>query len=348
MTTSIKSDAPCRMTVDDYLGPGDRRFFGKGYKRADQKISSIRIDAGKGGNGTISARASVTYPTDWSRKGKSDQAPHLSSIDVLLIAGEIAEIYLTHTRHLDAQQRSQLRLRRAVIKAGRAPVEEQLSDFAVDAVISPQLTTSDRAELRTSSVDCQVGALRVRCEIEHPAGDEHAGTARYPSPDALLGPAALRPYGHGHKAKTQIIDELQIDVPNSTASALVGVRLQDSGQFPSIGLESYSHAGTSIIDTFVAAIQLGQILLYELDAVNRADSNTLWMRQTVLEIHNPPHAIITPSLLAVRLEENQLLTTREGDTWRSSDIAADFQNMAIRCSVAHRLPRTPGEENEIV
>jgi hypothetical protein len=347
VTIAAEPEALCRLSVDDYLGPGERRFFGKGYKRADQKIWNIHIDVEKGGNGTARARASVKYPTDWSRKGKADQAPHLSSIDVLLIAGEVTEVYLTHALHLDAAQRSRIRLRRVAIKAGRTPVEEQLSDFAVEAVISPAPLTPDDPDLRVSISDCQVGALRVRCEIEHPAGDEHEGTTLYSGPDVLLGPAALRPYGHGHKTKSQTIDDLEVDVPSNKAGALLGVRIQGSEQFPSIGLESYSHQGASIIDAFVATIQLGQILLYEIDAVNRAQSNTLWMRQTVLEINGPQRVIIEPSHLAVHLEENQLLTTRDGDTWRSSDVVADFQNMTIRCSVAHQLPRTPGEENEV-
>ncbi|WP_330301274.1 AvrD family protein [Streptomyces sp. NBC_00503] len=345
MTSLIDAPVSVRATVDDYLGPGDRRFFGKGYKRADQNLRSIRIETTGDGKGHVTARAAVSYPDDWSRKGKTNQPPHLSSIDVLLVAGELAEMYLTHALSLDSEQRSSMRLRRVVIKAGRSPVEEELVDFGVSAVITPQDASSLPEGTAVSLADCQVGALRVHCEIEHPQGAPEPAPGAYASPAELLGPSRLRPYAHGHKAKSQIIEDLELETTGLCAHAVLATRC-DIPEFPAVGLESYSHKGASLIDAFVAAIQLGQILLYELDSVKRSESNTLWMRQTVLEINEPRVAVLTPSRISTRLEELQLLTTREGEVWRSCDMVSEFQNIDIRCSVAHRLPRARGEGTE--
>ncbi|MEU9069055.1 AvrD family protein [Streptomyces sp. NPDC048109] len=328
-----------RRTVDDYLGPGDRRFFGRGYKRADQTVRDLRMETDAEGTGHVSARASVTYPTDWSRKGKTDQPPHLSSIDVLLVAGEVAEAYLTHTLRLNAAERSRLRLRRVTIKAGRKPVEEELADFAVRAALVRLPATEPESGLRLTVSDCQVGALRVCCEIEHPTGRPDRAPGTYDRLEQVLGPPAPRPYAHAHKGKSQRIEDLSVDGPNQSAEALLSVVHDSSEPFTGTGLESHSHTGTSLLDAFVAAIQLGQILLYDLDSVDRADSNTLWMRQTVIDVTERHAAPVSPESLSVRLENSELLTTKEGEAWRACDITGRFHGLAIRCSVAHRLPR---------
>jgi hypothetical protein len=318
-------EAPRRATVDDYLGPGENRFFGKGYKRVEQRLTDIHVEPG-----CVRARASVRYPDDWSRKGTTNQPPHLSSIDTLLIAGEMAELYLTHVLRLDARARSDVRLRKVRMKAGRDPVEKELGEFVVQATITSQ-------SLRTSVVDCQVGTLRVCCEIEHPESSPAPEPGHYHGPDELLGPAELRPFAAAHRTKTQVIEDLDIDVPGCRARAVLSTRSTARQDLPVQGLESYSHGASSIIDAFVAAVQLGQILLYELDAVSRAESNTLWMRQTVLEIGDPHRPVYTPAGLSVRLEEPRLLTTRDGATWRTADITAEFEHMNICCSATHRL-----------
>jgi hypothetical protein len=331
-----------RRTVDDYLGPGERRFFGWGYKRADQIVRDLRTETDAEGTGHVSARASVTYPTDWSRKGTTDQPPHLSSIDVLLVAGEVAEAYLTHTLRLDPAERSRLRLRRVVIKAGRKPVEEELADFAVRATLVQLPADEPESGLRLTVADCQVGALRVRCEIEHPAGLPDPRPGSYGRLEELLGAPALRPYAHAHKGKSQRVEELAVDGPNHCAEALLSVVHDSAEPFDMTGLESHGHTGTSLVDAFVAAIQLGQILLYDMDSVDRADSNTLWMRSTVIDATGQNFAPVSPERLSVWLENSELLTTREGDVWRSADIAGLFHGLTIRCSVAHRIPRGLG------
>ncbi|KUN95405.1 AvrD family protein [Streptomyces caeruleatus] len=337
MTETTAAPERVRRTVDDYLGPGEKRFFGAGYKRADQILGDIALDVGPDGDGTLRARASVRYPQDWSRKGQRNQAPHLSSIDVLLLAGEVADLYLAHALGLDIGRRSEMRLRRVRMKAGTSPVEEALDGFDVRAAIT-MLPAEQDAEQRVSVVDCQVGALRARCEIEHPAGTVRPGTGRYDSPDDLLGPAGLRPFRAAHKCKSQLIDDLRVDLAEQRAQAMVSSRTAAPDGLPVQGIESYSHQGTSIVDVFVSAIQLGQILLYELDGVPRSESNTLWMRQATLHTGDTRRPVTSPAPLSVRLSEPRLLTTREGDTWRSVEIVGELQHMSVTCSAAHRLP----------
>ncbi|MET7802849.1 AvrD family protein [Streptomyces decoyicus] len=334
-----------RSTVDDYLGPGERRFFGQGYKRAEQRLSDISVGVRPDGKGFARGAASVLYPADWSRKGKTDQPPHLSTIDVLLIAGELAELYLVRALGLSPAQRSELRLRRVRIKAGSAPVEEELAEFGVTAVIDAAERKDGAAGehgLLVSSVDAKVGALRVRLDVEHPPGSATPppdfAEARYATPDDLLGPAALRPYARLHATKTQFVEDLTVDVPHHTAHARTWTLSTAPADLTPQGLESGTFRSTSLIDAFVVVLQLGQIVLYELDEVPRAESNTMWMRQTVIEVGEPQRPLTEPGRVTVRLADLELLTTADGETWRSADIVGALDHLAIRVSIAHRLP----------
>ncbi|MDG6106916.1 hypothetical protein Daura_28310 [Dactylosporangium aurantiacum] len=335
MTTTSPTRSP---GIDDYLGPGAHRFFGAGYKRAEQRLTDIAVTAGPDGAGTVEASAAVSYPADWSRKGSVDQLPHLSSIDVLLIAAETAEVHLTRARGLTPADRAALRLRRVRLLAGSSPVEEELAGFAVRARIAAPTPVPGAGDLMVSVVDCQVGKLRARAEVLHPAGTPAAVIARYADADAALGPARRRPYAAAHRDKTQHVEDVALDLPARAATARLGVTWTTPDELELTGLDSAAHRGVSVIDAFVAAIQLGQVLLYELDGVRRADSHTLWMRQTTLETADPGRPATGSGVLRARLADAQLLTAGDGAQWRSARIEADYDHLSIACAVAHQLP----------
>src|SRR5690606_23714126 len=83
-------------------------------------------------------------------------------------------------------------------------------------------------------------------------------------------------------------------------------------------------------------------LLYSLDGVARADSNTLWMRRTVIR---PAPETPADGRFEVRLREPRLLLGAQGG-WRSAEIVTDHAGLRLSCSVAHLLPgRTPDERH---
>ncbi|MBD2784465.1 hypothetical protein ID858_12225 [Xenorhabdus sp. DI] len=89
------------------------------------------------------------------------------------------------------------------------------------------------------------------------------------------------------------------------------------------------------IDAFVSSLQIGQILLYELDNISREKSNNLWMRSIKINetgVRNYQKA----GALEVVLENTNLIT-KGNDKWRSADIVSNLNNIHVRCSVAHQL-----------
>lgn len=318
--------------VDDYLGPASRRFFGAGFKRSRQRIRHIDV-----ANGQVSARAGVSYPADWSSKGDVDQLPHLSTVDVLTLGAALAEIELMHRWRLSAEQRNTMWLSSAKIQAGRAPLEDGLDDFEVSA-----RGVASNADARTpgfavSTVDSMVGPLRIRCDIEHPVVAPAPRGGHYPDDEDVLGEASGRLYGDRFKQTSVTVGHVTIDRTHDRSAAIASITDTSPGSSPGTGLEGSYASSVSIADVFAVGLQLGQILLYERDGVDRSDSNTLWMRKTVISCDTPVRPATGPLPVRTSLSDSKVLEVAD-EVWRAADVNTEMGGLRVRCAVAHRLP----------
>ncbi|MFC4606535.1 AvrD family protein [Streptomyces maoxianensis] len=328
-------------SIDDYLGPRDQRFFGEGFKRGVHQVGEIVVGYDDAGTGHVRGRASVSYPADWSRKGDTDQRPHLSTIDVLVLGVQLSEVYLAHSRGLGEQQRAGAWLRRAWIKAGSSPVEDDLQGFDIEAVLAEVRPSPDGPDRLVSVLDSRIGTLTIRTEIDHPVGTPVTTAGRYSSLDALLGDSAQRPFGSAYKNRRQIIEDVEVVLGDELQDTRAGVRFDIRSDVPVAGqgIEGLHQPSVSMIDSFVVGLQLGQVMLYELDGVSRAESNTLWMRQTVLEADSPLRPLDRCTETSAHLADSIVLNTSKGESWRRADIVGELGGVRLRCSVAHQLPR---------
>lgn len=334
MTTTTVDGLTC-INIDDYLGPAEHRFFGAGYKRADHRLDSVM----SGTDGTrapwVSAVASVMYPSDWSRKGEVDQRPHLSTIDVFVLGMQLSEILLSSQVGLTEEQLRTAWVRCARIKAGSKPVEDNLTGLKVSARLDRTQPFDDLPGRQVSVMKCCVGALTIETEIDHasPGGDTEHGIEV-----ALLSGPDISTYGEAFKTHHQRVGNMFVSPDRLHATAQVWFEAKDHDSALR-GIEGHFQPATGMIDMFVVALQLGQVMLYELDGLTRAESNTLWMRSTKLEADSPPRPANTgPAPVTTSLQQAQLLPTRRGEKWRRADITAQGQGVRLMCSVAHQLP----------
>lgn len=296
-------------TIDDFLGRRESRFFGEGYKRITQDIHGYEYH---GERGLLTARAGVRYPTGWSSKGDVDQRPHLSTIDGLLISARAGEAY---PGLLGPGGELALCWRQVKVKAGKAPTEAELADFPVtvrrvDGGTSP-LAPGDRARL-----ECRVAAMTLTWTVEAVARPAD----RSPELSPPFGGESLR-------RVSQFLTEITVAPSALTAEAVVHFEAE----------QRWRDRPVSMVDCFVVALQLGQTMLYELDGLDRRDSDTLWMRRTTIQhvAERPVPARPVP----VRVELSDPRLARQGDgQWRMADIVTEFQGIRLGCAVAHRLP----------
>ncbi|MEV5882464.1 AvrD family protein [Streptomyces sp. NPDC052020] len=320
-------------SVDDHLGPAEQRFFGLGFRRVGYDIGELRLTRGTGGAVRATSSVSVSYPADWSKKAAgTDLRPHFSTVDGLVVAAQLAEACLTG---LVTDLRDGW-LRRVRVTAGGTP-QEDLERLPAEATLRRTHPLTGEPGRAVSLVDCAVGTMRVRCEVVHasPTGtvrDTHA----YSGLDALLGPAPDRYFGTGFTTRRQLIRGVAVDHRALRADAVLTVAHEDGASVPTAGMEGAHQPSVSLIDAFVTALQLAQIMLYDLDGMRRQDSNTLWMRQTTLTASRPDRP--TEAIpVTTRLDEPGLLHMG-GGTWRTLDVVAELAGLHVRSAVAHQLP----------
>lgn len=327
-------------SIDDYLGPGATRFFARGYQRATYRISGVEADAADLHGTGARATADIGYPANWSKKHEDgDLRPHLSTIDALVLGVQLAQLHLAHAYRLTVDDQRHMRLRKVVLRAGGAP-QEDLRDVPIAArLVSTEISPSSPYRF-TSRHDCTVGSLRVRTEIEHDITARATEPRHYASFDDVLGPGARRFYGEGFKDRRHAITNVRVDMDALHALAEVHFPAEEQGRSVGDGLDGHLQPSVSLVDAFVINLQLVQVLMYELDAVPRSGSNTLWMMQTVLESAAPqalPHLPDAPLIAQARLTGKRLQSLR-GGTWRSVEIEAGLADISLRCAFAHELP----------
>ena len=323
-------------SVDDYLGPAETRFFGRGFQRAEYQISEVRVQPGREDRPEVRATVSVSYPADWSRKRDNiDLRPHLSTVDMLVLGVQFSEVALLHTYELDEEQRRDLWVRKVTLTAGTTP-QEELTGLTGSAVPRETRPAPDSADTQISVFDCAVGVMRARVEIEHPTRQARAATGTYSSLEDVLGAPGLRYYGDGFKLRRQYVENVRVDMMELRATA--DVRLDPAGsESATRGVDGRYQPSVSLVDCFVTNLQLAQVLMYELDGVPRQESNTLWMLRTVLDAAKPvrPFGEALPTEVAIT---GKHLVPLRGGTWRNVEIRGGCGGVDLRASFAHELP----------
>ncbi|MGV9449697.1 AvrD family protein [Streptomyces sp. NPDC003635] len=326
-------------SVDDYLGPGEKRFFGSGFRRVEYRYDKVELSGGRDVPTELASRLDVVYPADWSKKSRrGDLRPHLSTVDGLIIAVHLSEAALTHALGLGPESRRAGRVLAVRIKAGTVP-DEELTGLPVRTTVLGVPVPDGEGEA-VSRLQTLVGAMRVRTDLRHPWPGHTGGpvaAATCNGPAELLGPVERQYYGTGFAARTQSVRKVAVRVAEARAHAVVDVAQEPGTVLATEGTEGLYQPFVGLIDTFVTSLQLGQILLYETDGISRGASNTLWMRTTALRASAEPDPIRYETPLDVRLENSTLLR-RDEEIWRAADIVGRLAGNTVRCSVAHRLP----------
>jgi hypothetical protein len=327
-------------SIDDYLGPSETRFFSRGYQRAQYDVRDVAVTPADAPDAGVRAVVDVGYPADWSRKKDgTDLRPHLSTVDALVLGVQLAELHLAHGYGLDALTRTRMRLHKVVLRAGGAP-QEELADIPLAARLVGTEAVAGQPDRYLSVHDCTVGNLRVRTEIEHEIVTRAVVESRHPTLEHALGNGERRFWGEGFKRRRHFISDVSVDMDELSAQADVHFAPEDEPAREGLG---GAHQPTvSLVDAFVVNLQLVQVLMYELDGVRRAESNTLWMMQTVLSraapgpVELPEHP--DRSRLARAVLTGKRLLPLRGGIWRSVEVKAELAGVGLRCGFAHELP----------
>lgn len=323
-------------SVDDILGPREQRFFGKGFQKVNHLIKDIEIINNDDGKGLVKAKATILYPSNWSKKSDDvELEPHVSTIDAFVLSVQLNEIYLINKFQLNEQQRKKMWIRRIVMKAGSTP-QEDLHEFLIH---TKHISTKIASEILCGNIsifESQIGTIKVRCEIAHELEEENNNSTFFKSTDEVLGPGGNRYYGDGYKIPQQIINNVTIDTQNLSVNALIKIENIENENLIQEGIEAHYRPVFSMVDCIVTIAQMAQALIYKMDNIDRTKSNTLWMRKVIIE-SNSPYQPLDDFIASTHILGSKLLDIK-GSYWRTSDMVCECQGIQANYSIAHELP----------
>ncbi|GHU38273.1 hypothetical protein FACS1894193_12290 [Bacilli bacterium] len=316
--------------IDDILGDKATRYFGSGYKQVTYDILEITF-----ADDIISATTTIHYPLSWSKKdNKTELVPHLSTIDATYIGLQLSESFLTQQFSLELVSRNELFIKSLHLKAKNG-VLENLNQIACKIVHS----VSSGVLYDCHKFSGQIGNIVFYSEIEMPTNLNASKTFlshQFRDVAEILGNPKARYFGDIYRQTQHTIKNIETDCDNLISKAEIEVSNQIF-DLKHHGLDaSYlSDITPSVLDCIIAIAQLSQVLLYEMDDLNRKSSQTLWMRQIKIERKRIGQEISKASLINV--EKSKVVRIKEGK-WRMVDLAGTFYNYNFQYSLAHILP----------
>jgi hypothetical protein len=341
LTEATARELPLRYSsVDLLLGDARGRFFGNGYRFIRSKVSRVRLD---GERRELQASASIEYPSSWSTKRDRELEPHLSSLDALGVAAQLAEAYLRTTFGFAAAAADSMRLTRSALKPGPAPT----TDLGNVEVRCSLLDTAPAGNGRAMSrFTARVGTIGVQLSVEHPLpAAAHVTNASWEQLSDVLGPPELCYYGSAYTAtKLDVVDVL-FDESGERVSATIDMLPPPNAPALS-GLAAAAAPFFSEMTAIVSIAQLAQALLYRYDDVKRGQSNNLWMRKILIVSERS-----VPASRGMHVEtwskKMTLLPVKEG-LWRTATFEYTAPGLTGEYTVAHLLPghlRSSGAPN---
>ncbi|WP_415109377.1 AvrD family protein [Micropruina sp.] len=303
-------------SFDAVLGGSEQRYLDHGYKGVRHFLSV------RGGPPTVAdvggpeMSARVEYPQSWSTKPDGAMAPHLSTLDAMILGAGVAERRLRALR-VDV---SRCHLSRIGIRAAGSPIED------LSAVPVGYIDNFDHGDYEC---DVHLGGMRVS------TSSRLEGAAK--PPDHCAGPS------DANIEEPEPIQFARRDIQSSILKLDLGERRLLSTH---IALSLTTDARTSIlsvrghwatyVDFLRIAAQAAQVLIYSVDGVTRSASRNLWMRTATFS-HDPrlPHVSGT-SELATSITKCRTIN-RGCEAWRVFD-ASFLLDRSFLCqgSLAYR------------
>jgi hypothetical protein len=296
-------------TIDQALGDAGDRYFGEGHRRTAYEFEPVEVSRGH-----ASGRGRVSQAGAWSTKGATTLAPHLSSIDAVVLTALALEQALA----LEPVPVEALVVTDVTVRA-RSAADPSGAAIAVQAGAGwdPQ----HGAFVGSGSV----GPIRVDCVL--------TASGSVPRQRDV---AERRPFfAHHLGSREQHIDDLEVDRDARSLRARVGaLEVRDASAGPFTGLQASRAGQLSVAECIVCLAQLAQVMAYEHDQVARAESSTFWMRRLNVSL-SPPYPSVG-QLLSVEAMLTRALSVRlDGQEWRSLRLTAEAPGLRAEADVAH-------------
>lgn len=295
------------MFADDILGDFEKRYFGAGHKRTNYYLK----DGGEYG------RAELTHVNSWSEKNGCSLKPHLSTIDGIILSAMYVEKYMIDKRKFDSL--NDMFLYSFEIKSGTCAIED-LKEITLK--IRSEQILSGNAYFEVS-VEGMIVKLRFKkVDVQLSDVKSNTGEKKYNYISEHLKGIRHNIYG--------------IKIEDDEITCTVSREKEDNISYDGIG--SMLSNSMSILEWLIIFSQMGQILAYDIDAIDRENSETLWMKNVKAEIINPIE--YKGEISASGGVTKKKLLKMELNNWRIFEMAGSSAdgNVRFQGKIAHILP----------
>lgn len=319
---------------DTLLGPAANRYFGTGYRRIDQKLLQLadttaeNTDTAALTSLAASGVASITYPEDWSTKGGSARVPHLSTLDALALAAELAEAYLSRigvtSDGIEASWLEQF-----AVRAGATPLE-RVDAIPVALTVSRAMEATARPDEFRTVLACRIGSLSGTVTLRHPA----PSLAGLPWAATLGAMREPRIHTTLFRSMEHVSSLSSLDETAATLDMEHTVRPSGTAPRRAAGLEARYWPSIGLTDAAAIGGQMAQVLIYAGDEVARDNTDTLWMRRATFTATSPVRVVGVPQPSRMIVTRRRALP-HDGRTLHSVDVEAGIGGIAVTSSLAY-------------
>lgn len=311
------------MMIDELLGNYEKRYFGAGHKRTVYYMNRFLQ---KEGERTYSSAEIENSNGTWSEKAGIEQKPHLSTIDGIVLAVMFAERYMQE--YLGESEIEKLFLASFEIKAGISPIEN-LKDIRLSMKVP---------EVSDCGSTFQIEILGMRIKISFQKREENDAKVRKQN-----GEAGKNYFSEHLKYVKHDIRDIVFDGDNISCNVVR--ELERSVNF--CGVESAFADSLSILEWLVIFSQMGQVLAYHIDSVDRKVTETLWMKWVKAEMKEP-YRYDKEIFVSGGITKRKWLKMG-GETWSLFEMAGSALDNLIRFEgkITHKLPqKKEGERSD--
>ena len=309
----------CYSSVEEVLGPKDKRYCSAGFKNVNFSFSNVAIE-----NSSLEAKVHVDFSKKWSSKNDESLKPHLGTTEYFNIAVILSELLLLSHFELDGLAVSKSRVTYLKMKAKPAGDLQLIQDVKVDY----SGTLDEKSGFGASSFDIGIGHMAIRLTIVHEMGKPRT-EAPYADFSIYLNHLEPHFYKTGYKECETDIEDVEVDVEERLVQSAVRFK-SPSDHF---GTGSF-YPTMNIANFILLAGQLMQVLLYELEGIGRDQSKNLWLRGLEVNFNEPVSTMNAEAMVYCQTFKEVIL---RGEKWRIADFAVSMDTLSAKFNMTHQI-----------
>ncbi|MCL2090720.1 MAG: AvrD family protein [Micrococcales bacterium] len=301
-------------SVDDVLGEAESRYFGVGHSRVEYSFSDYAV--------TSTARCSAEINGTWSQKGEQQQVPHASTLDAMVMANTMAERHCLDVLNYSESKVARLFPARVTVRAGSEP--SPIDGMHLSASLE-QVASLNPAELVFRVMVASLEVRLVLVEIDPSRLDETELVG-----SALSGDVVRRP------RETRIENlVLSDDAAQVEAAAYVQQAKIPPAQY---GLGWQVSDRLQLTEALLVCAQVCQVMIYQHDQIDRAESENLWMRRIEIELF-PDRPLRPGQPTVIQGAIDRVTDVPLGEkVFRSFRVSGGSGHLRCSANIAHALP----------